>query len=545
MPLADPEESRCAVIVREMLQGGDWIVPHLGGKAYFDKPAPFFWLAAAGQCITGSAELGGRLIAAVAAMLAVLVTYAFGRRLFGAPAGLVGGLVLATSGEFLFMARWYRMDMPFVAAMWAAIWWLWRAGLDETASAAGKDRWRGWIGFYLFAGIATIFKGPAGLGLPALVVVVWLLLTRRPRRLVGLLHPVGIALYLLVAGPWYVAVIARQPGYAYEFFIRQNLLRYAGGGHLGHSWPGILYVPILLAGLLPWTIYLPGAVIRYFPRKWRQISANPGVSLLWLTAIVTVGFFAFSRTKLLSYILPAFAPLAVLIGGLVASWFRRRQPDRLMQHGARTFLVTVLLLPLIPAGIEIWLGNIDLWIALPFVVSAVAAWQMWTSRRGTRRRGRLFGWGAVAVVTMYLFLIIHTAPVAYEFMSTRSLARLIPLTNSKKDYCFWSNKKWSYIFYTHARRAEKFHRSRPEDIRRLARWMASPREVYCLVSGDKQMRSLAGACTVALRVLGRAGRCWLVTNVPPPAAGPSASRPSPKELPSSTGPQSQQQKPKP
>jgi len=136
LPLADPEESRCALIVREMMEGGDWIVPHLEGRVYVDKPAPFFWLAALGWKLTGNAELGGRLVAALGGFGAVLATYAIGRRLFGGRAGLLAGLVLATAGEFLFMARWYRMDMPFAAAMWAAVWWFWRG---ETKRLNGEE----------------------------------------------------------------------------------------------------------------------------------------------------------------------------------------------------------------------------------------------------------------------------------------------------------------------------------------------------------------------------------------------------------------------
>ena len=71
LPLADPDESRCALIVRNMFSTGDWVVPRLEGRAYFTKPAPFFWLAAVGQKVTGSAEQGGRGVSALSGILAV------------------------------------------------------------------------------------------------------------------------------------------------------------------------------------------------------------------------------------------------------------------------------------------------------------------------------------------------------------------------------------------------------------------------------------------------------------------------------------------
>lgn len=530
LPLADPEESRCGLIVRDMQTSGDWLVPHLEGRPYFDKPAPFFLLAAAAVQLTGSEELGGRLIPALGGILAVLVTYAFASRVFRCNlAGLLAGLILATSGQFLFMARWYRMDMPFVAAMWAAIWWLWRADNNVADNSSDSSRsasssWRGWVGFYVFTAIATLFKGPAGLGLPLLIMVVYMMLTGKRRRLLGVFHPVGVGLFLLIAAPWYVAVSLWEPSYAYEFFIRQNLLRYTGGGHLGHTWPGILYIPILLAGLLPWTIYLPGAVIRYFPRRWQQFRECPDMVLLWATALVTITFFAISKTKLPSYILPALPPLAILIGGLIAQWIPSHRPDKLLWHGARALLVTILLMPLMILGLEIYLRCLDGWVVLPLAVTALIAWQMRASLTHAKRQ-IFIGWAMGGIVFMFVFLIGHTAPTAYDRMSTRSLAVLVPSdTEGKRRICFWANKELSFIFYTHADDGTKFTRSDPEDLNDLVDIMRSDYKVYCLVSGEKQMQRLSSECSENLRTLGQVKDRWLVTNVMPTLDGPSTKR---------------------
>jgi len=523
LPLADPEESRCALIVREMLQTGRWITPHLNGKPYFDKPAPFFWLAAAGQYLTGSAELGGRLVPAVSGLLAVLVTYAFGRRLFGPTAGLVGALVLATSGEFLFMARWYRMDMPFAAAMWAAVWWFYRTACGPAGQVREPTRRYGPIGFYLFAALATLFKGPAGLGLPLLILLVWFGLTGRWRYIITLLHPLGIAVYVLIAAPWYLAVCVRQPDYAYEFFVRQNLLRYAGGGDFGHSWPGILYVPVLLAGLLPWTIYLPGAIIRHFPRRWRQVrQADEGVTLLWVAAIIITVFFAFSSTKLVSYVLPAFAPLAVLIGGFVGDWMHSRKPDRLMRLGAGALGATCLVLPVVLVGIEVWLGGIDTWIVLPAALGSVAALSLRAAAK-TLRPVRVFAWGFAAVFGTLLFLLIHTAPVAYERLSTRSLVGYIPSGyRGRYVYC-WPGKKLSFIYYAAPIvGGRKWIRS--VDLPYLCRQLAGEQDVYCLIIGDESIEKLRSQCPKAVCVLGRSGEDRLVTNATRDRTGLPATR---------------------
>lgn len=521
LPLADPEEARCALIVRHMLRSGDWIVPYLRGQVYYDKPAPYFWLAAAGWKLTGSAELGGRLVSALAALLAVLVTYAFARRRFGSSAGLLAGVVLATSGEFLFMARWYRMDMPFAAAMWAALWWFWRYETKPGDSNNNVNRKGRWLGFYVFCAIATLFKGPAGLVLPVMVVAAYLLMSGKAKRFFELFHLSGITLYLLIAAPWYVAISMAQPGYAYEFFIQQNLARYAGHTFGRHGLPGVIYIPILLAGLLPWTIYLPGLCIRYFPRRWRLRNERPEMLFLWLAVLVPLVFFMFGRTRLANYILPVFGPLAVMTGVLLADWIVSHKPDPLMKLGAAVLFVIVLVLPFVSIGIEIWLKIISPWIAVPIGVSIIAALAMRASLRRARR-ARFVGWAVAAIVVTYMFLIGHAAPAAYERISTRSLARLInPAEASSVTLCYWNGRAESFAFYTGVDEVRKFSRSHPGGLRALMRFMDANRRTYCLLRGRRALNDLNRAYGGRLVVLGDNGRRWLVANPSSPASSPS------------------------
>jgi 4-amino-4-deoxy-L-arabinose transferase-like glycosyltransferase len=351
LPLMDPDESRCALVVKEMLQGGDWLMPHLTGQVYYDKPAPFFWLAAASQKLTGSAELGGRLVSALAAWLAVLITWSWARRLAGRAAGLTAGAALATAGEFLFVAHWYRMDMAFTAAMWAALWWLARGQAAAAEDPSAKARRAGWIGFYGFAALAVLFKGPAGLALPLLVILVWMIARRQYSRLTGALSPLGLALFAAIAAPWYVAAMWRDPSYFQYFFIRNNLERFATVS-VGRHWPGILYVPLLLGGLMPWTLLLPGVIVRSIRRGGLAVSQRGQVLLLWLAVLLPLGVVAVSSGKEAQYLMPLFAPLAVLIGVFLGNWSDSAQPHRLMRLGLPALAISavgVAALPMILA----------------------------------------------------------------------------------------------------------------------------------------------------------------------------------------------------
>ncbi|MCD6378374.1 MAG: glycosyltransferase family 39 protein [Planctomycetes bacterium] len=512
LPLTDPDEARCGLIIRDMIRNHHWLIPHLESEPYFDKPAPFFWLAAAVQKITGDEESPGRIIAGLFALAAVLITYAAARNVFNPLAGLLAGVMLITTGEFLYIARWYRMDMPFAASMWAGLWLFLRAEIKRQNEHRYKG---GWIGFYLFCAVATLFKGPAGLVLPVLTVATYLLLSGKPRRFFELFNLKGIILYLLISAPWYVAISLKEPHYAYEFFIRQNIARYTTST-FGHSrWPAVIYIPILLAGLMPWTIYLPGICIRYFPRRWSKRNNSPAILFLWLAALVPLIFFSLSKTKLMNYILPLFPPLAVMIGGLIAGWILSNKPDSLMMHGARAAFIMVLLLPLAPASIEIWLGNLDYWIFIPVAASAICAGLMWKSL-SQHDRGQFVGWEVAAVIIMFLFTIGHTAPAGFDKMSWRSLIKeaesAIQPCHSEARFYYRGCKIESIMFYLDADKIEKIAKVNDSIIPAMRNIIKSPQPCFCFIGKQKYFDEIKLTFPGKFIILAQHGQRYIIAS---------------------------------
>lgn len=512
LPLTEPDEARCGVIVRDMIRNHHWLVPHLGSKPYFDKPAPFFWLAAVVQKVTGDEESPGRIIAGLTALVAVLVTYAAARSIFNPLAGLLAGVILITTGEFLYIARWYRMDMPFAASMWAGLWLFLQAEIKRQNEHEYKG---GWIGFYLFCAVATLFKGPAGLVLPVLIVAMYLLLSGKPRRFFELFNLKGVILYLLISAPWYVAISLKEPHYAYEFFIRQNIARYTTST-FGHTrWPAVIYIPILLAGLMPWTIYLPGICIRYFPRRWSKRNNPPAILFLWLAILVPLIFFSLSRTKLMNYILPVFPPLAVMIGGLIAGWILSNKPDSLMKHGARAAFIMILLLPLALASIEIWLGNIDYWIFIPVAASAICVGSMWKSL-SQHDRGRFVGWEVAAVTIMFLFTIGHTAQAGYDVMSWRILASQVKPSirrrRSEARFYYRGCKIESIMFYLDIGKMEKIAKVNGSITPALRDILESSQPVYCFIGKKRYFEAIKRALPGRFILLAQHGQRYIIAN---------------------------------
>src|SRR5262245_1519186 len=108
--LLEPDEGRYAQIPREMLARGDWVVPHLQGQPYLDKPPLLYWLVMLSYSVFGVSEAPARLIPALAVHGAILVVYLIGRRSVGERSGFWGGLLLTVAPGFTGMARLLTMD---------------------------------------------------------------------------------------------------------------------------------------------------------------------------------------------------------------------------------------------------------------------------------------------------------------------------------------------------------------------------------------------------------------------------------------------------
>jgi 4-amino-4-deoxy-L-arabinose transferase-like glycosyltransferase len=301
VPLLGPDEPRYVRVAVEMHRSGDWVTPTLAGVPWLEKPVLYYWLAGAAFSLFGEGEAAARFPSVLAALLLVGATALFGSRLYGRAAGLHAGFILATSLLFFAFGRAASMDMLLAAFVTVAIGLAALAVLRIAGRLAIPVAWG-------FAGLAALAKGPIGLLLPALVIAVYVLLTREWRLVRKLLSPSGVALFLIVAGPWY-ALIYRAQGQAFldVFLLNHNLQRFTSTVH-NHPGPVVYYLPVLLAGLFPWS----GLVFPAFGAARPRTSKADLVVLLWL--VVPLVFFSAAGSKLPGYILPCLAPLALLMG---------------------------------------------------------------------------------------------------------------------------------------------------------------------------------------------------------------------------------------
>ena len=311
--LAKSDEGRYAEIPREMVASGDWLTPRLNGFKYFEKPPLQYWVTAAAFSVFGQTEWAARLWPGLTGFFGVLLVFWFGSRLLGPPAGLCGAGVVASSAIYVSIGHMLTLDMGLTLFMSASVFSIALAQRDQ-ASEAERRRWM--LLAWAAAALAVLSKGLIGIVLPAGAVALYVLVERDWKILARLHTASGTLLFAVIAAPWFVAVSIVNPEFFRFFFIHEHFERFLTQVHRRDE-PAWYFIPVLLAGVLPWILSL-------FPALWRACKRSPDVAfqpkrflLLWC-ALVFV-FFSASGSKLASYILPIFPALALLIGSTIAS----------------------------------------------------------------------------------------------------------------------------------------------------------------------------------------------------------------------------------
>ncbi len=322
-PLFDLDEPRYAEAAREMLESGNWITPHFNYELRFDKPVFFYWLVAFAYQWFGLSEFSARFFSAVMATSSALAVYCFGKNLISKQYGFFSALILSTSILFIGIARMSITDMTLSFFMTAT-------SLCLFLAAHKSLRW--WLAAGVFAGLGVLTKGPVAIVAPGAIFTIYTLLIGEFKRcLLNRWLPLALLICLGIALPWYVLAYQQNGHIFLEALFLHNVTRFSDVVS-GHKQPPYFYALVLLAGFLPWTVYLPAAI----KRLWQRAKAHqshiqkqnfrylvPLYAATW--ALFVFAFFTMGNTKLLTYILPLFPALALLLG---EAWLSRTEPTQ-------------------------------------------------------------------------------------------------------------------------------------------------------------------------------------------------------------------------
>lgn len=313
-PLFDVDEPRYAQAAYEMIQRNDWVTPYFNGVVRFDKPVFYYWLIAFAYQLMGVTEFAARSVSALSGTLMVFATYGVAARMIGARYGFIAGLVLLSSIMMMALSRMSITDMTLVL-------WMTLTTLTLFLVAQHSRRW--WLLAGLFAGIGILTKGPVAIVLPGAVLTVYAFVMGQWKQC--FLTPwffVAVVMALLVPVPWYWAAYQANGQVFLDALYHHNVSRFSGAVNY-HIKPFWYYIPVLLVGFMPWITFLPAAIrtaTRWCFMHWPSRRKNAMVSMLVFSAVwaVTVFlFFTVAKTKLLTYVLPMFPALGLLVGGAI------------------------------------------------------------------------------------------------------------------------------------------------------------------------------------------------------------------------------------
>jgi len=333
-PLFVPDEARYGEIAREMIADHDWVVPHLNGLRYFEKPVLGYWLHAGSIMLFGENTFAIRLPSAAAVGLSALMIFLLVRRIFrtnepekGWQAAMAA-LAFLVCFEVFGVGTFSVLDSMLALFLTATM----TAFFLATAARPGSRRERLMLLLAgLSCGLAFLTKGFLALAVPVLAIVPYLIWQRRLADLPRLAW-LPLATAIAVALPWSILIHLREPDFWHFFFWNEHVRRFLSPSaqHQESFWFYFLAAPAMF---LPWTFLIPAAASGVKNNLKNHAASADLLRYCLCWAIFPFLFFSASSGKLLTYILPCFPPFAILMAlGLAHTLNQGRA--RAFRHGA-------------------------------------------------------------------------------------------------------------------------------------------------------------------------------------------------------------------
>lgn len=399
-------EAKWAVIAREMIHQGNYLVPTINGEPYFDKPVPSYWLVAVAAGLRDSVPpWSARLPSALAALGVIGVTVRLGKRMGGWRAGLWAGWVLLATPYFFHWARYASADMLTVFG----------CGLTLLIATEGWERddarWIVWAS--LAAAITSLMKGLLGIVLPLWVLVIFSALEGKwfwwwkKETVIGLLIFLGV-----YASPFALTVVHTRSYEVLDLVYRENILRFFKPfDHAGKPW--FYYVVHLFTTFAPWCLLLPLATADMFRATSPEGKRVARFLSAWVVGVV--GFFSLAGSKRVYYILPVLQPCALIVSLGIVRWLTYFDPPdarRLLRVPVVLIGIAVILAGFLIIPAQRYYSYIPFpsgWRIVVASLIVIGALILWTAVRGRLRPALLLCMGALIAAEVYAVTVVLPA----------------------------------------------------------------------------------------------------------------------------------------
>lgn len=330
-PLIDVDETRYAVMARDLFNSFNINDLMLNNQPFLEKPPLYFWLVGLSIKLFGQfTPLAVRFPIALLSSILVFFTYYFGKKVISRKFGVLSALILLSSVFFLVLAHVAIIDMVLTVLIASSLYCGFLTHFCEE-----KNKKYLWWGFYVFIGLGFLAKGILAFVIPTVIMFIYNYLTKTAK---DIFKPVnilpGLLLFIVMIAPWHI-LMYKEYGFEFikQYFLIHHFGRFMGSEYIGRERPLWYFIPVFLIGFLPWTFLFFAFITDGVKKLSAKFKATEGKLKEKLSALITVEnneqkmilfasiyfvvvfvLFSAASTKLPTYILPVFPAASLLTG---------------------------------------------------------------------------------------------------------------------------------------------------------------------------------------------------------------------------------------
>lgn len=476
-----PDETRYAQISREMINSGDWIVPRLNNLRYFEKPIMGYWFNSLSMLIFGENNFGIRFASALSAGLTALVIFFLCKKQVGDKGGFMAALIYLLCAEIYMVGTFSVLDsmLTLTLTMSAAFFFF------AFHSQSMKKRYMFLALFGTSVGCSFLIKGFLAFVVAGMTAGFYLLWEFSKNRFeLWKKHSPGhnikhailqfltiLVPLLIIILPWSIMIHLKEPDYWRYFVMEEHVKRFMSK-HAQHVKPFFFYVPVLLIGMLPWTLLLPLPI-----SKWRSYKLNtPLIKYTFIWSLLPFLFFSTSKGKLATYMLPVIPPLTILFTFGLEEFFKQdNKALKWLHFVSKLFLclipvtivaVTVLQFTGIP-GTETESGsrllifnNQTEWMKYSFAFFGLAAWAfcLFKLLKTTDIRKKFYYFMSGPALIFIIFIVClpnlarkYTAPGDFLLANSNGVSKdtvIVSDHSMSRSACWFFNRNDIYLVFS-------------------------------------------------------------------------------------------------
>lgn len=350
--LMDVDETRYVAMSRDMFNTKDFLTLYLNGQYFFEKPPLYFWQECLSFALWGGKvnEWTARFPVALLGFIFSFVVYFTSRKRVSRRFGVFTSLILATSLEFIMLAKYAILDIVLTFYVGLAL-----VCYFQVYFCQENHKKFYWWAFYFFTGLAVMAKGIPGIAIPFGTVFFTSIMAKKFKEIFKPLYIIpGAIIFLLIVLPWHIIMFKKyDPLFYNEYIIKHHLHRFlnTANNEIGRKQPFYYYFLVVLWGFIPW-IFSMIAVFVDKIKNWGKLhyvekvrnfdfssmdNVHKALALCWVTVFWIMFFFSSSSTKLATYILPIYYPLAIIVGLMWQDYVDKKKHEKPINISVQIF----------------------------------------------------------------------------------------------------------------------------------------------------------------------------------------------------------------